>query len=90
MFELIQIIWDLFMVRRSIRNGQLTWRKGLIAVGLTVLGYLIVIPAAVLYDKHPEYKPLFIAAAILGGLDFVFLFSLGIYWWRQWAAAQQS
>jgi hypothetical protein len=90
MFELFQIVWDLFMVRRSVRNGQLNLRKSLIAVGLTVLLYAIVIPAGVLYDKNPEWKPLFIAALILGAADFIFLVGLGFYWWRQWVAAQQS
>jgi hypothetical protein len=90
MFELVQIVWDLFMVRRSVRNGQLNLRKSIIALGLTVLLYAIVVPAAVLYDKHPEWKPLFIAALILGAADFIFLVGLGFYWWRQWAAAQQS
>lgn len=88
MFELFQIVWDLFMVRRSVRNGQLNLRKGLIAVGLTVLHYATVVPAAVLYDKHPDWKPLFIAAMVLGAADVILLICLGFYWWRQWVAQQ--
>ena len=90
MFELVQIVWDLFMVRRSVRSGQLTLRKATIAGGLTILLYAIVVPAFVLYDKHPELKPLFIVAVILGAADFLFLVFLGFYWQRQWAAAQKS
>ena len=89
MFEIVQIVWDLFMVRRSIRNGQLTWRKGLVSAGLVLLGYLILVPAAALYEKHPEYKPLFIAAAIATAADFLFLLFLGLRWWRQ-GQAQRS
>ena len=89
MFEVLKIIWDLIVMRDSIRKGQLTWRRGLISVGLVALAYLIAVPAAALYDKHPEYKPLFIAAVILAGIDLAFLVGLGLYWWRQ-SLRQQS
>lgn len=89
MFEIFQVIWDLFMVRREIRSRRLTWRKGLISTGLVLLGYLILVPAAALYDKHPEMKPLFIVAVVLTAVDFIFLIGLGLYWWRQ-SLAQQS
>ena len=77
------------MVRRAIRSGQLTWRKSLISTGLVLLGYLILVPAAALYEKHPECKPLFIAAAIATAADFLFLLFLGLRWWKQ-GQAQQS
>jgi hypothetical protein len=83
LLEIFQIIWDLFRVRDSVRKGQLTLRKTLISGGLVVLGYLIVVPAAVIYQKHPEYKPLFIAATVLAAIDFLFLVGLGLYWWRR-------
>jgi predicted transporter len=88
MFELVQIVWDLFMVRREARSGRLTLRKALIAGGLTVLLYAIVVPAAMLYDKHPEMKPVFIAAVVLGAADFLFLIYLGFHWKRQWDQQQ--
>ena len=88
MFEIFKVIWDLFVIRRSVKNGQLTLRKTVIALGLTVLGYLILVPAAVLYDKHPEYKPLFVVAVVATALDFLFLVGLGLYWWRQGLARQ--
>ena len=90
MFELFQVVWDLFMVRRSVRSGQLTLRKAAIAIGLTILLYAIVVPAAILYDKHPEWKPLFIAAMVLGAADCIFLVGLGFYWQRQWAAQKSQ
>ena len=58
-------------------------------MGLVALGYLIAVPAVVLYDKHPEYKPLFIAAMVLTAVDFILLVGLGLYWWRH-PEAQQS
>jgi peptidoglycan/LPS O-acetylase OafA/YrhL len=89
MFELFQIVWDLFMVRREVRSGRLNLRKSLIAIGLTVLGYAMLVPAVALYDKHPEYKPLFILALVLTAADFAFLIGLGFYWWRKFQAQQQ-
>ena len=89
MFEIVQIIWDLFMMRREAKAGRLTWRKGLIAFALVVLGYALAVPAVVLYDKHPDYKPLFITALILTGIDFAFLIGLGLYWWKH-PESQQS
>ncbi len=88
MFEIFQVIWDLFMMRRAVRSGQLTLRKGLIASGLVMLGYLILGPATVLWEKHPELKPIFVAAVVLCAMDFICLFGLSIYWWRQSVARQ--
>ncbi len=82
MFEIVQIIWDLFMIRREAKAGRLTWRKGLISVGLVALAYLMLVPAFVLYDKHPEYKPVFLVALVLTVIDFAFLIGLGLYWWK--------
>lgn len=92
MFEIVQIIWDVFIMRRSIKDGSLTWRKGIIASVLTALGYLILVPAGALYDKHPQYRPLFMVAVVLTAIDFIVLFWLGIYWWRhpETKAASQS
>lgn len=89
MFEIFKPIWDLFMLRRSFKSGQMNVRKTLIALGLTALAYVLVVPAAVLYDKHPQYLPVLIIAAVLAGLDFLFLIWLGFHWWRQ-GLAQQS
>lgn len=89
MFELFKIVWDLIVMRDAVHKKQLNLRKGLIAAGLTTLGYLILVPAAALYEKHPQYKPLFIAAIVLTAIDFAFLIGLGLYWWRQTLANPQ-
>lgn len=88
MFELFKVVWDLFMMRRSWKSGQLNLHKTLIALGLTALAYVLVIPAAVLWDKHPQYAPLLIAGIVLAALDFGFLAWLGFHWWRQGLARQ--
>jgi hypothetical protein len=76
------------MVRDAIRKGQLTWRKGLISTGLVVLGYLILVPATMVYERHPEVKPLFICAVVLAALDLVFMVGLALYWSRRPVARQ--
>jgi len=83
MFEFVQAIWDVFVVRDAIRKRQLTWRKGLLSTGLVLLGYLILVPAAVVYERHPEVKALFMAAVVLAAIDFVFLVALAFYWYRR-------
>jgi hypothetical protein len=83
MFEIFQVIWDLLMMRREARLGRLTWRRGIISFALVLLGYLILVPAVVVYDKHPELKPLLIAAVVLAAGDYIFLLGLALYWWRQ-------
>ena len=88
MFELVQIIWDLFMMRKEAKAERLTWRKGLVSFGLVAFAYPIAVPAAALYQKHPEYKSLFIAAMVLAAIDFVFLIGLGLYWWKHPEAQQ--
>jgi len=88
MFKIFQIMWDLFMMRRAVRSGQLTLRKGLISFALVFLAYLILVPATVLWEKHPELKPLFVAAVVFCAMDFAFLIGLCLYWWRQSAARQ--
>src|ERR1017187_4238680 len=62
MLELFKIAWDIAILRDGARKGQVTGRVMLAALGFAVLEYAIGLPAVLLYDKHPQYKPLFIAA----------------------------
>ena len=76
MIEFFQIIWDLFMLRRAARNGQLTAGVWVFAIGFVVLLYAIALPAVMLYQNHPQMKPLFIAAMVLDGIVFI----VGMVW----------
>jgi cytochrome c biogenesis protein CcdA len=89
-FELFQIVWDLIMIRDNVRKGRLTMRKTLISIGFVVLMYGIGVPAAVLYDKHPEYEAVFIAAMVVVGLLFVLLVYIGFRWYFQSLARERA
>jgi cytochrome c biogenesis protein CcdA len=78
MFEFFKIIWDMIVLRDSASKGQLKVRQLLFGFGFAILLYAIGVPAAVLYSKHPQYKPLFIAAIVLDGLLFIAFMVYGI------------
>jgi ABC-type sugar transport system permease subunit len=65
MWEILKVVWDIFVLRDAARKGKLNWRKTGFVVGFVVLEYLIAMPALLLYIQHPQYKPLFIAAMVL-------------------------
>jgi cytochrome c biogenesis protein CcdA len=71
MIELIQIAWDIFMLRDSARKGQLKLRAVLFALAFVVLLYGTGVPAAALYQNHPQYKPLFLATMVFDLVLFV-------------------
>ncbi len=80
MWEILKIIWDVVVLRDGMRKGQLGWRKSLFAVGFVVLEYLVAMPAVLLYHKHPQYKPLFIAAMVLVVVNFIGFVWLALRW----------
>jgi cytochrome c biogenesis protein CcdA len=78
MFEFFKLVWDMIVLRDSASKGQLKVRKLLLGFGFAILLYAIGVPAAVLYSKHPQYKPLFIAAIVVDALLFLsFMFFAG-------------
>ena len=79
MIEFFQILWNLFMLRDAARKGQLTMGVWVFAIGFVVLLYAILLPAVVLWQNHPQYKPVFVAAVVLDGIVFV----VGMVWaWK--------
>lgn len=90
MIELFQIVWDLIMIRDNVRKGRLTIRRTVISMCFVVLMYGIGVPAAVLYDKHPEYEAVFIAAMAVVGLLFVLLVYIGFRWYFQSLASERA
>jgi Na+-driven multidrug efflux pump len=78
MFEFFKIIWDMIVLRDSASKGQLKVRQLVFGFCFAILLYAIGVPAAVLYTKHPQYKPVFIAAIVLDGLLFLAFMVWGI------------
>jgi cytochrome c biogenesis protein CcdA len=81
MLEFIKLIVDGLIIRDSARKGLLTWKVVLFAIGFVLLLYGTGVPAAVLYDAHPQYKPLFIAAIAFDALMFISFMIFGTRWY---------
>jgi Na+/melibiose symporter-like transporter len=80
MWELAKLVWNLFVLRRNTVKGEMTWRVWLSALAFVVVIYAIALPATLLYEKHPEDKPIFIAAIVAVGIITVAYFWLAIRW----------
>jgi len=78
MWEILKVIWDIFVLRDAARRGKLNWRKTGFVVGFVVLEYLIAMPALILYIQHPQYRTLFIAAMVLAVV--VLVVFVGLAW----------
>jgi hypothetical protein len=61
-FELCKLIWDIVVLHDAARKGQLNWRVWVYGFGFVLVEDCIALPAVALYEKHPQYKPAFIAA----------------------------
>jgi len=81
MLELIKLIVDGFMIRDGARKGLLTWKVVLFAICFVLLLYGTGLPATLLYQAHPQYKPLFIAALVFDGLMFISFMIFGTRWY---------
>jgi Na+/melibiose symporter-like transporter len=90
MWELAKLAWNFLLLRRSTRNGEMTWRVWVSAIAFVVLIYGIALPATLLYEKHPEDKPIFIAAMIAVGIIVVAYFWLAIRWRLRLRRANQQ
>jgi hypothetical protein len=78
MFELVKLVWDVFVLRDAARKGQLNWRVWFVAVAFVLFLYGTGLPVSLLYDKYPQYKPLFIAILALDATVFVWFMIWGV------------
>jgi cytochrome c biogenesis protein CcdA len=90
MLELIKLIVDGLILRDSARKGLLTWKVVLFAVGFVLVLYGTGLPATLLYQAHPQYKPLFIAAIVFDGTIFILFMIFGTRWYLRANARLKS
>lgn len=90
MFELVKLLWDVFVLRDAARKGQLNWRVWVVAIAFVLFLYGTGLPVAILYEKHPQYKPLFIATLVVDGLVFVWFAIWGVCRYLRLMAASRS
>ncbi|HEX4022108.1 MAG TPA: hypothetical protein VHX63_13260 [Acidobacteriaceae bacterium] len=87
MFELFKLLWDVVVLRDAARKGQLmNWRAWVYGFGFALIEYGIALPAVMLYEKHPQYKPVFIAAMVLVVVNFICM----MWWAWRWRARQSA
>jgi hypothetical protein len=77
-FEILKILWDVFVLRDAARKGQLNWRIWIIAISFVLFFYGTGLPVTLLYEKNPQYKTLFVATLVLDGLVFVCFMIWGV------------
>jgi hypothetical protein len=83
MFEILKLLWDLVVLRREKRKGQLTAKVWLLAIGFVLTIYGVALPCTLLYQRDPAYKPLFIAAIGFVLCSFICVMCLGLRWQRE-------
>jgi hypothetical protein len=91
MGELFKIGWDLFTIRHYQRQGmKLSAGDYLVAIGAVIFLYATAVPAALLYQNHPQYKWVLIATCALDGILFIALFVWEVKWWIKHRAAARA
>ena len=88
MFELFKVFWDLFTIRHYSRQGmKLSRGDYIVAIGFVVFLYVTAVPAAVLYQNHPQYLWVLIATVVFDGILAIAMFVWEIKWWIKHRAA---
>ena len=91
MFELFKLFWDVVVIRDGARKGyKLTRGNVFMAVGFVVLLYATGVPAAVLYQNHPQYKWVLIATLVIDGIVAITMFVWEVKWWIKHRAAARA
>ena len=81
MLELIKLIVDGLILRRAHKQGIMTWKVYAFAILFVLVLYGTGVPAVVLYQDHPQYKPLFLAAVIFDAVLFLLFMVFGFRWY---------
>jgi hypothetical protein len=91
MGELFKVAWDLFTIRHYQRQGmKLSAGDYVVAIGAVIFLYGTAVPAAVLYQNHPQYKWVLIVTLVFDGILFIALFVWEVKWWIKHRAAARA
>lgn len=87
MFELFKLLWDVVVLRDAACKGQrMNWRIWVYGFGFVLVEYGIALPAVMLYEKHPQYKPVFILAMVVVIINFICC----MWWAWRWRLRQAA
>ena len=91
MGELFKVCWDVFTIRHYSRQGmKLSAGDYAVAIGSVIFLYATAVPAAVLYQNHPQYKWVLVAACAVDAVLFIALFVWEVKWWIKHRAAARA
>ena len=88
MIELLKLTWDAIVLRDAGRKRMLNWPLIIAGIGMAITLYVILIPAVLLWEKHPQYKPVFIAAVAVDTVMFLTYMFFAVRWWIRTLRAQ--
>jgi hypothetical protein len=81
MFELFKLLIDGLVLRDASRKGILTWKVMLFGFGFAIFLYATALPAALLYEKHPQYLWLCLTTLAIDALAFILFLIFGTRWY---------
>ena len=91
MGELFKVCWDIFTIRHYSRQGmKLSPGDYFVAIGTVIFLYATAVPAAVLYQNHPQYEWVLIATLAVDGMAFIALLVYEVKWWMKHRAAARA
>lgn len=86
MFEIFKLCWDVVALRDASRKGLLTWYIWPVAFIFVAILYGVALAGLTVYQRHPQYRAVFVAAIVFDGL-----FYLGFMWWAyRWQARRTA
>ena len=79
MSELLKLVWNFFVLRDSIRKGEMTGGAWLAALGFLATCCAIAVPAIVYYQRHPDadgtvFMYMMVALGVLLGAFYIWAF----------------
>jgi membrane protein YdbS with pleckstrin-like domain len=83
MLEFLKLITDFFVLRDAKQKGEFTGNSMLLGFGFVLFLYATVLPADLLWIKHPQYKWVFFAAVAVNAVAMAYGLMHGPPWQRR-------
>lgn len=81
MSEIVKLAVDFLGLRDAQRKRLLSGRMVALGFAFALFLYLTALPAGILYQHHPQYKPIFVATLAVDGVATVTFMWLALRWY---------
>ncbi|MGA8940881.1 MAG: hypothetical protein WB439_17085 [Acidobacteriaceae bacterium] len=81
MFELFKLLIDGLVLRDAARKGAFSWKVMLFGFSFAIFLYATVLPAGLLWVKHPQYKWLFLTVVSIDAVALIVVLFYGTRWY---------